>query len=68
MKAQTLVEAIHAGNEYLQIITNTKPEVTIRQVEDEEMNSKSVQVAQSKPSEMEIFLQARRQLTSKVVS
>ena len=68
MKPQSLIKAIHAGNEYLQIITNTKPEVTIRQVEDEEMNSKSVQVAQSKPSEMEIFLQARRQLTSKVVS
>ena len=68
IRPQSLSEALKAGNEYLQIKPNSNPRVTIRQIDKEEGNPKAVQVAQSKPTEMEVLLQALRQLTSKIAS
>ena len=47
MKPQSLLKAVQAGNEYVQIRMNPNPGVTIRQVDEEEKegNSESVQVA-----------------------
>ena len=36
MKSQSLTEAVQAGNEYLQIRSNNHPEMTIRQIEEEQ--------------------------------
>ena len=66
MRPQNLAEAVKAGNEYLQIKPNSSPEVTSRQVEKGEGHPETVQVAQSKPMEMETLFQALRQLTSEV--
>ena len=68
IRPQSLAEAVKAGNEYLQIKPNSSPGVTIRQVEEEEGHPETVQVAQSKPTEMETLFQALRQLTSEVAS
>ena len=68
IRPQSLSEALKAGNEYLQIKPNSNPGVTIRQIDEEKGNPKAVQVAQSKPTEMEVLLQALRQLTSKIAS
>ena len=68
MKPQSFSEAIADGNEYFQIRPNLNLGVTIRQVEEEEGNLESVQVAQSTPSEIEILIQALRQITSEVAS
>ena len=67
IRPQSLSEAVKAGNEYLQIKPNFNPGVTVRQIE-EERTPEAVQVAQSKPTEMEVLLQALRQLTSEVAS
>ena len=58
MKPQSLTEAVQVRNKYLQIRSNTNPGAMIRQVEEEVVNPELVQVAQSKPSEMEVLLQA----------
>ena len=68
MKPQSFSEAIADGNEYFQIRPNLNLGVTIRQVEEEEGNLESVQVAQSTPSEIEVLIQALRQITSEVAS
>ena len=68
MKPHSLTEAAQAGNEYIQIRPNTNSGITIWKGEEEEVNHESVQVAQSKPSKMEVLLQALRQLTSEVES
>lgn len=67
MRPQSLTEAVQAGNEYLQIKPSANPGMAIRQVE-EGTDPDSIQVAQSKPSEMEVLLQALRQLTAEVAS
>ena len=70
IRPQSLSEAVKAGNEYLQIIQikpNSNPGLTVRQIE-EERTPEAVQVAQSKPTEMEVLLQALHQLTSEVAS
>ena len=68
IRPQSLSETVKAGNEYLQIKPNSNLGVTIRQIEEGEGNPEAVQVAQSKPTEMEVLLQALRQLTSEVAS
>ena len=57
-----------AGNEYIQIKPNSNSGVTIQQIEEKEGNPEAVQVAQSKPTEMVVLLQALRQLTSEIAS
>ena len=68
IRPQSLAEAVKVRNKYLQIKPNSSPGVTIRQVEEEEGHPETVQVTQSKPTEMETLLQALRQLTSEVAS
>ena len=68
IRPQSLAEAVRVRNKYLQIKPNSSPGVTIRQVEEEEGHPETVQVTQSKPTEMETLLQALRQLTSEVAS
>ena len=45
MKPRGLSEAVHGGNEYIQIKPSTNPGATIWQVEEEEANLEQVQVA-----------------------
>ena len=68
IRPQSLSEAVKAGNEYIQIKPNSNSGVTIQQIEEKEGNPEAVQVAQSKPTEMVVLLQALRQLTSEIAS
>ena len=68
IRPQNLSKAVKIGNGYLQIKPNSNPGVTIQRIEEKDKNPEAVQVAQTKPTEMEVLLQALRQLPSEVAN
>ena len=65
IKPESLKEAVEAGSEFLQIKPTSTYGANVRQVDENELPDQ-VQAAQAKPSEMELLLQALRQLTTEV--
>ena len=62
IKPQDLDEAVEAGTEYLQIQPSHNSGSSIRQVDIETIPTQ-VQANQTKPSELELLMQALQQLT-----
>ena len=65
IKPRSLAEAVEAGSEYLQIKPGSAYGANVRQIDEDEAIDQ-VRAAQTKPSEMELLLQALRQLTTEV--
>ena len=65
VKPQDLDEAVEAGTEYLQIQPSYNSGSIMRQV-DEETTPTQVQANQTKPSELELLMQALQRLTTEL--